>query len=221
MFCRNGFDDSTTHSFPVPHPRDPRMPHLLLQLEHAVHQRFSRRRTCKSQNVSHHPTSQPQHGTKESQLTTRNINIHRHDPVTAPRHTITIMIVPAPIRTAPHAHHPPRLRHLIVHLPQRGGHLIRQRPRHDHDIALSRRRAENYTESILVVARRGQVHHLDGAARKAEGHGPEGALARPVGDLVEGGESVLHGAFFGFLAGEGDFAAEAACDGEVRGIGGG
>jgi len=30
------------------------------------------------------------------------------------------------------------------------------------------------------------VHHFDGAAGEAEGHGPEGALAGPVGDLVEG-----------------------------------
>ncbi len=30
------------------------------------------------------------------------------------------------------------------------------------------------------------MHHFDGAAGEAEGHGPEGALAGPVGDLVEG-----------------------------------
>jgi hypothetical protein len=38
----------------------------------------------------------------------------------------------------------------------------------------------------LVVAGGGEVHHFDGAAGEAEGHGPEGALAGPVGDLVEG-----------------------------------
>lgn len=31
------------------------------------------------------------------------------------------------------------------------------------------------------------MHHLDGAAGEPEGHGPEGALAGPVGDLVERG----------------------------------
>jgi len=34
------------------------------------------------------------------------------------------------------------------------------------------------------------VHHFDGTAGEAEGHGPEGALAGPVGDLVEGCPSV-------------------------------
>lgn len=29
------------------------------------------------------------------------------------------------------------------------------------------------------------MHHFDGAAGEAKGHGPEGALAGPVGDLVE------------------------------------
>jgi hypothetical protein len=31
------------------------------------------------------------------------------------------------------------------------------------------------------------VHHLDGAAGEAEGHGPEGGLAGPVGDYVQRG----------------------------------
>lgn len=59
------------------------------------------------------------------------------------------------------------------------------------------------------------MHHLHGAAREAKRHGPEGSLTRPIGDLVEGCERVLHGADFGFLAGEGVFAAEATCDGKA------
>lgn len=35
------------------------------------------------------------------------------------------------------------------------------------------------------------MHHLDGAAGEAEGHGPEGALAGPVGDLVHCGSGVF------------------------------
>jgi hypothetical protein len=31
------------------------------------------------------------------------------------------------------------------------------------------------------------VHHFDGAAGETKGHGPEGGLAGPVGDDVEGG----------------------------------
>ena len=30
------------------------------------------------------------------------------------------------------------------------------------------------------------MHHFDGAAGEAEGHGPEGALPGPVSDLVKG-----------------------------------
>lgn len=64
------------------------------------------------------------------------------------------------------------------------------------------------------------MHHLDGAAGEPERHGPEGALPRPVGDLVECRERVLHGADLGLLRGEGIFAADAACDREAAGIGG-
>lgn len=31
------------------------------------------------------------------------------------------------------------------------------------------------------------MHHLDGAARETESHGPERSLTGPVGDLVQGG----------------------------------
>ena len=51
---------------------------------------------------------------------------------------------------------------------------------------MARGGAEDDAEAVLVVAWRGEVHHFDGAAGEAEGHGPEGALAGPVGDLVEG-----------------------------------
>ena len=64
------------------------------------------------------------------------------------------------------------------------------------------------------------MHHLDGAAGESERHGPEGALPRPVSDLVEGCERVLHGADFGLLGGERVFATDAACDREAAGIGG-
>ena len=39
------------------------------------------------------------------------------------------------------------------------------------------------------------MHHFDGTAGETEGHGPKGTLARPVGDLIEGGAvglSVIH-----------------------------
>jgi len=138
------------------------MPHLLLQLENAIHQRLTCRRTP------------------------RHIYIHRHDPITAPRHTVTVMVIPAPVGAAPHADHPPRVGHLVVDLSESGSHLVGECAGYDHDVRLARAGAEDYAQAILVVARGGEVHHFDGAAGEAEGHGPEGALAGPVGDLVEG-----------------------------------
>lgn len=36
------------------------------------------------------------------------------------------------------------------------------------------------------------MHHLDGAAREAEGHGPERSLARPVDKVVDLGDGILN-----------------------------
>jgi len=96
------------------------------------------------------------------------------------------MVIPAPVRAAAHADDPPGLRHLVVDLPQRGGHFVGERAGDDHDVGLARGGAEDDAQAVLVVARGGEVHHFDGAAGEAEGHGPEGALARPVGYAVEG-----------------------------------
>ena len=149
------------------------------------------------------------------------------------------MIIPATISTAAHTDHPSRIRHLIVDLAQGGGHLVGQGAGDDHDVGLPRRGTEDDAQAVLIVARGAEMHHLDGAAGEAEGHGPEGALARPVGDLVEGGscgedvsycglrksrgvqgmrrlgghvQSVLHGALFLLLARQWDFSTDAASD---------
>ena len=63
-----------------------------------------------------------------------DINIHRHNPVASPDHTVTIMVVTPAIRTAAHANDPSRFRHLVVHLAQGGSHLVSQGARNDHDI---------------------------------------------------------------------------------------
>lgn len=96
------------------------------------------------------------------------------------------MVIPAPIGAAPHANHPPWVGHLVVDLSESGCHLIGECAGYDHDVGLARAGAEDYAQAVLVVARGGEVHHFDGAAGKTEGHGPEGALAGPVGDLVDG-----------------------------------
>ena len=97
------------------------------------------------------------------------------------------MIVPPSIRAAAHANHPPRIGHLVVDLTQCRCHFVCQSAGHDHDVGLPGRGAEDDAQAVLVVAGGGEVHHFDGAAGEAEGHGPEGGLAGPVGDLVEGG----------------------------------
>ena len=155
--------DPSLLSLPIPHPRNLRMPHLLLQLKDAIHERLARGRTP------------------------RNIDIHGNDPIAPPRNRIAIMIVPATVGTTAHADDPARVGHLVVNLPQRRRHLVGQRAGDDHHVGLARRGAEDDAQPVLVVARRAEVHHLDGAAGQAEGHGPEGGLAGPVGDLVEGG----------------------------------
>lgn len=94
------------------------------------------------------------------------------------------MVIPTPIRAAAHTDHPPGFGHLIVDLAEGGGHLVGERAGDDHDVGLARGGAEDDAQAVLVVAGGGEVHHFDGAAGKAEGHGPDGALAGPVGDLV-------------------------------------
>ena len=64
-------------------------------------------------------------------------------------------------------------------------HFVGQSTGDNHDVGLAGGGAEDYAEAVLVVARGGEVHHFDSAAGEAEGHGPKGALAGPVGDLVE------------------------------------
>jgi hypothetical protein len=146
---------------PVPHSCDLCVPHLLLQLEDTVHQRFRRWRAS------------------------RNVNVHRHDPVAPSRDRVAVVVVSATICAATHRDDPPRVGHLVVHLPQRRSHLIGKGAGNNHYVGLPRRSAEDYTQSVLVVAGCGEMHHFDGAAGETESHRPERALSRPIGHLVE------------------------------------
>ena len=143
------------------------MPHLLLQLEDAVHQRLARGRAA------------------------GHVDVHRHDPVAAPRHAVAVVVVAAAVGAGAHADDPARVGHLVVDLAQGGRHLVGEGAGDDHDVRLARRGAEDDAQPVLVVARRGQVHHLDGAAGQAEGHGPEGGLAGPICYLVEGRSGIM------------------------------
>ena len=121
----------------------------LLQLEDPIHKSFRRR------------------------WASRDVNIHWHDTITAPYHAIAVMVVPAAICAAAHRNNPSRVRHLVVDLTQRRSHLIRECAGHDHHVGLARGGTENYTEAILIVTGRREMHHFDGAAGQAEGHRPE------------------------------------------------
>lgn len=139
------------------------MPHLLLQLKDTIHKCLT------------------------SRWTTRHIDINRHNPITPSSNTITIMIIATTISTRSHTNNPSRIGHLIVDLSKCRCHLVGEGSGYNHDVGLTRRRSENYTKSILIVAGGGEVHHFDGTAGESEGHGPKGSLTRPVGNLIEGG----------------------------------
>src|SRR5437763_282074 len=63
------------------------------------------------------------------------------------------MVVTAAVGAGTHGDHPARLRHLVVHLAQRGGHLVHQRAGDDHHVRLTRARAEHTgTETVEIVA---------------------------------------------------------------------
>jgi hypothetical protein len=147
---------------PVPHPCDLGMPHLLLQLEDAVHERLSGGRAS------------------------RDVDVDGHNPVASSCDRVAVVVVASSVRAATHGDDPSRVGHLVVNLSQRWSHLVCEGSSNDHNIGLTGGSTENDTEAILVVSWSGQVHHLDGTAGETESHGPEGALTGPVGDLVKG-----------------------------------
>lgn len=130
----------TTSLLPIPHPRNPRLAHLPLQLEDAIHQRLARRRAA------------------------RHVDIDGHDAVAAAHDAVAVVVVAAAVGARAHGDDPARLGHLIVDLAQRGRHLVGQGAGDNHDVRLPRRGAEDDAHAVLVVARGGEVHHLDGAA---------------------------------------------------------
>lgn len=146
----------------VPHSSNLGVPHLPLQLENTIHQRLGSRRA------------------------TRHINVDRDDTVAATDDAVAVVVVAAAVGAGAHGDDPAGLGHLVVDLAQGGSHLVGEGAGYDHDIGLAGGGAENDSQAILVVAGGGEVHHFDGAAGEAKGHGPEGGLAGPVGDDVEG-----------------------------------
>ena len=73
-----------------------------------------------------------------------------------------------------HGDDPLGFHHLVVDLTEDGGHLLRDTPRHDHEVGLAGRGPEDlHAETGDVVVGGADGHHLDGAAGEAEGHGPD------------------------------------------------
>lgn len=116
------------------------MPHLLLQLKNAVQQGLARRRTA------------------------RDIDIDGNDAVAAAGDAVAVVVIPAAVGAGAHADDPAGIGHLVVDLAQGGSHFVGQGARDDHDVGLARGGAEDDAQAVLVVARGGEVHHLDGAA---------------------------------------------------------
>lgn len=112
----------------VPHPGNLGMPHLLLKLKDAKHERLSSRRTS------------------------RNIDIDWNNPITTTRDAVAVMVVATSVGARSHRNDPSGVGHLVVDLSQRGGHLVGQRARDNHDVGLAGRGAENDAHSVLVVA---------------------------------------------------------------------
>lgn len=112
--------------------------------------------------------------------TSGNVNIDWDDSVATAHNRVGIVIVTASVRAWAHWDNPAWLRHLIVNLAQSWCHFVGQSSSNDDDISLARRGTEDDTVTIHVVTRRGDVHHLNGAASKTEGQWPQRTFSAPV-----------------------------------------
>jgi len=153
----------STRLLPVPHAGDLGMPHLLLQLEDTEHECLGGGRAA------------------------RDVDVDRHDAVASSDNAVAVVVVATTVGAATHGDDPSGFGHLIVDLAKSGRHLVGESAGDNHDVGLARRGTENDSHAILIVTGCGKVHHLNSAAGKTEGHGPQRALARPVCDLVKGG----------------------------------
>jgi hypothetical protein len=73
-------------------------------------------------------------------------------------------------------------------LAQSRGHLVGERPGHNHTIRLPRTGTEDDPKPVQIVARSAGMHHLHRAARQPERHGPDGPRPRPVHERIHLGE---------------------------------
>jgi len=148
----------------VPLPDLPHSLDLLLQLEETIHESLGGGRAA------------------------WHVNVDWHDAVAASHHSIGVVVVAASVGAAAHGQDPLGIRHLIVDLSKRRSHFVSQGPGHNDAVSLAGRGPEDDAVAIHVVTRGGNVHHLDGAASKAKGHGPKAVLAAPIQKVVQSGQ---------------------------------
>jgi hypothetical protein len=147
----------------VPHAGDLGVAHLALELEDAVHEGLAGRGAA------------------------GHVDVNGDDTVAAADDAVGVVVVTAAVGAATHGDDPSGFGHLIVDLAQGGSHLGGESAGDDHDIGLTGGGTENNSETILIISWGGKMHHFDSTAGKTEGHGPQGGLAGPVGDNIEGG----------------------------------
>ena len=116
---------------------------------------------------------------------TRRVHVDGHDLVDTLHDRI---VVEHAAGAGAHAHRddPLGLHHLVVHLTQHRRHLLADPTGDDHDVGLTRRRAEDlHPEAGDVVVRGAGRHHLDRAAGETERGRPRRARPRPVDQVFE------------------------------------
>src|SRR5581483_10821030 len=123
--------------------------------------------------------------------TADHVHIRGHDLVHALQHRIRVER-PAHRGASAHGDDPFGVWHLVINALHDRRHLQRDRTGHDHQVALARAGAEDFrAEASNVEARSRRRDHLDGAARQAKGHRPDGRLARPVEDVINRGDQEI------------------------------
>src|SRR5688572_2316054 len=131
----------------------------------------------------HHPVEQRLGGRRAA----GDVDVDRHDAVAAAYDAVAVVVIAAAVGAAAHADHVLGVRHLVVDLAQRRGHLVAQRAGDDHHVRLARAGARGDPEALHVVARHVDVDHLDRAAGEPERHPPQAAGAGPLEQVLGAG----------------------------------
>src|SRR4051812_27838028 len=120
---------------------------------------------------------------------TRHVDVDGDDLVDAFAHRVGELEEPAAVRAASHADDVLRLGHLLVEELAPLRHLVGERPCHDHEIALARRRPGHRAEPIDVRPGTARLHELDAAAGEAEEQVEDRALPGQVDDVIDEGRA--------------------------------